>query len=129
MSFIFLTGTMIYDDSTLGHLRNQSAKWQTIDVENRTPLIKQNGKIHTNFIDTPNYYSTIKFGVSRHGKEFLPYFDAQDVDIYFSTALSGLELFYYYTKGFGGFIRPRISTINYYEEIMKITQNGASTMK
>lgn len=94
------------------------------DVENKIPLIDPNVTIHTSFDDCWKHYrNIIKFGPTSYGKEFLPYFDGQDVDLLDSSALSGLELFYYYTDGFGGFIKPRISVINFYnglEDIYRI---------
>ena len=123
-SFNFFTGIIDYNknSSELNWIQN----WQQIEVENKIPFIDPNADIQANFIDEPiNFKSLVKFGWNSHGTECLPYFDAQDVDVYselheLSSALSGLELFYYYTEGFGGFIRPRVSTINYYDEIMKL---------
>ena len=131
-SFHFLTGIINSKRKIGGNIKKPSEKYPTIHVENKTPLIDPNAQILTSCIDAPKEYdSIIKFGVSRNGKEFLPYFDAQDVDVYdesygLSTALCGLELFYYYTEGYGGFIRPRVATISFYHEIMNITQNEES---
>ena len=121
-SYNFFAGIIDYKNTSteLNWINN----FQMIEVENTIPFIDPNADIQASIFDKPiNYISLVKFGWSINGTEFLPYFDAQDVDVYselheLSSALSGLELFYYYTEGYGGFIRPRVSTVNYYEEIL-----------
>ena len=74
-SFNFLSGTIDSQNWKYGQDRYPTENWNTIKVENKIPLYDPRDQIHTNFIDQPKNVGTIvKFGMSKFGKEFLPYF-------------------------------------------------------
>ena len=121
-AYRFATGKLA-NKTIEGQPRKRNAPKETVDVINKIPLIDVNTTILTNFNSIPKNYNTVRFGISKDGNEFLPYFDGQDVDLKDASALSGLELFYYYTEGYGGFIKPRISTVSYYDGLEGIYQS------
>ena len=94
-------------------------------AENTIPLVE---------IGVPTYdvYSNIKISMGKGnekkyaGQSFLPYFDSQNIELTIPAPLSGLELIYYNTPEYGGFIRPRISSINYLDYLLT-TSNNTST--
>ena len=57
------------------------------------------------------------------GQSFLPYFDSQNIELTIPAPLSGLELIYYNTPNYGGFVRPRISSINYLDYLLTTSNN------
>lgn len=120
----FLTGVLGNSKKVEGIQRNPSGNWKTIEVENKIPLINNSLTPNTSFNDQPLGNRIIKFGMCSEGQNFLPYFDGQDIMFASSpSAISGLELFYYYTDGFGGFISPRISSINFNEAMKEFIVN------
>ena len=93
-------------------------------AENTIPLI--------NTGLTYNVYSNLRVYMGKGnekrdaGQSFLPYFDSQNIELTIPAPLSGLELVYYNSPSYGGFVRPRISSINYLDYLLT-TSNNSST--
>ena len=100
-----------------GRPRNFNSNVTYFSVQNQTPLINSNAPILTSL----NQNSILKFGTNLN-HDVLPYLDGRNIDFDYPAPLSGIEFFYYYTQGYGGFIRPRITTINYYDAILNIVE-------
>ena len=52
------------------------------------------------------------------GQSYLPYFDSQNIELSIPAPLSGLQLIYYKNDNYAGFVRPRISPINYLDYLL-----------
>lgn len=107
----------ISDKWSEGRPRNNNQNITYFSIHNKIHMINQSASILTSLSKN----SVLEFGSNEH-HEILPYFDAQDIDLDFPAALSGIEFFHYYTPGYGGFVRPRITTINYYDAILDVVE-------
>ena len=92
-------------------LKSYTSVSSTKSAEDAIPLIDS-------AVETYNVYSNVKISMGKGneekdaGQSFLPYFDSQNIELTIPAPLSGLELIYYNTPEYGGFVRPRISSIN-----------------
>ena len=86
-------------------------------VENTIPLI--NSAVATYTIES-NVRVYMGKGSEKKdaGQSYLPFFDSQNIELTIPAPLSGLQLIYYNTPEYGGFIRPRISSINYLDYLL-----------
>ena len=98
----------------------------TVEMFNRMPAIDPNYPIYNIFSNV-----RVNMGISNEdhdvGQNFLPYFDSQNIALTIPAPLSGLELFLYTSAGspadFGGFVRLRLTTINYLDYLLTTSNN------
>ena len=99
-----------------GKTKHDHKNWTEFSSNNQYPLINPNASVLTSF----NLRSFVNFSFNKNCKVILPFFDSQNIDLDIAATLSGIELFYYYTEGYGGFVRPRISTTNHHNAVLHI---------
>ena len=102
----------------------------TVEMFNRMPAIDPNYPI---FNISSNVRVNMGMSNEKHdaGQNFLPYFDSQNITLTIPAPLSGLELFLYTSNGspadFGGFVRLRLTTINYLNYLLTTSNNESIT--
>lgn len=100
----------------------------TLQMGERQPSIDLNFPIYNITSNT-----RVIMGMSHEGTDagqtFLPFFDSQDIVLTVPAPLCGLELISYTSDGtptqFGGFIRPRLTTINYLDYLLTMSNSGS----